>query len=242
MSVLQRLPAEKLKLVAIFALIVFPVATAAARFDVWHFRNSFLLFALATLVAFVVLVLSVLKLSRAVENESKPLIIAIVLAALPLGYMGLNIVKANQYPFIHDITTDFEAPPQFVAAATLRGEGDHPIAYDGNEVAALQQAGYPDLAPLLLSRDVKSVYSMAKAAMIENGWEVTTDQSSELPYILEAVDTTPLMGFKDDIVIRIQSAGDNQTRVDARSKSRVGKSDLGKNAQRIQSLFSQLAK
>lgn len=239
---LQRLPAEKLKLVAVFVIVVFPIAAAAARFDVWHFRNSFLLFAIATLVAFIVLVLSVLKLSRAVENESKSLIAAIVLSALPLGYMGLNIVKANQYPFIHDITTDFENPPQFIAAATLRGEGDHSIEYAGGEVAAMQKAGYTDLAPLLLNRDAKSVYSMAKAAMIEKGWKVTTDQAQTEPYILEAVDTTLIMGFKDDIVIRIQSTGDNQTRVDARSKSRVGKSDLGKNAQRIQDLFMQLSR
>lgn len=242
MSLLQRLPAEKLKLVSIFTIALYPIAAMASRFDILHFRNSFLLFAIATLVAFIVLVLAVLKLSRAQENESKPLVIAIVLSILPLGYMGLNIVKANQYPFIHDITTDFENPPEFIAAADLRGEGDHPVTYAGEEIASLQKTGYPDLTPLLLNRDAKAVYTLAKAAMLKNGWQITSDQAEQLPYRLEAVDTTMLMGFKDDIVLRIQPVGKNQTRIDARSKSRVGKSDLGKNAQRIQKLFMQMAK
>lgn len=242
MSLLQRIPANKLQLVAIFVIAIYPLATAAARFDVWHFRNSFLVFALTTLVAFAVLVFAVLKLSRSQSEESRPLITAIVLSAIPLAFMGLNIVKANQYPFIHDITTDLENPPQFVAAAKLRGEGDHPIEYDGDEVAAMQKAGYPDLVPLVVSQDPMTAFNLVKAALLHNGLEISSSQSDELPYTLEAVDTTLLMGFKDDIVVRIQQDTEGQTRIDARSKSRQGKSDLGKNAQRIEELFAQLVR
>ena len=46
---------------------------------------------------------------------------------------------------------------------------------------------------------------------------------------IEAVDTTFWFGFKDDVVIRCQDF-----RVDLRSISRVGRSDLGANAKRIE--------
>ena len=57
---------------------------------------------------------------------------------------------------------------------------------------------------------------------------------------LEATDTTFWFGFKDDVVIRIQSTGGN-TLVDVRSKSRVGESDLGANANRIEKYLNHLA-
>ncbi len=241
MSLLQRIPAKKLQLAAIFIIAVYPIVALLIRSDAMHFRNGFLLFAIATLAAFIVLVLGVLKLARAEAHESKPLIISLVLSALPLAYMGLNIVKANQYPFIHDITTDTQTPPAFTAAAELRSAEDHPISYDAT-VAELQKAGYPELAALQINRDAKTSFTLAKAALLEMGMEITAQQSDTLPYTLEAVDTTLLLGFKDDIVLRIQASGENQSKIDARSKSRVGKSDLGKNAQRISDVFARIAR
>ena len=240
MSMLQRLPANKLKQVAAGALVVYPLATMAARFDLWHFRNSFLLFALATLIAFVVLVLSVLKLSKAQQGDSKPLVIAIVLSMVPLAVMGINIMKANQYPFIHDISTDTQNPPALAAAASLRTEEDHSVDYEGKAIADLQLAAYPDVRPMVLNQGPSEVVVKAKAAMLEKGWEIVAEQTDVLPYTLEAVDTTLLMGFKDDIVVRIQSHQSGQSIVDMRSKSRQGKSDLGQNAKRITGFFKQL--
>ena len=49
---------------------------------------------------------------------------------------------------------------------------------------------------------------------------------------LEAVETSFWFGFKDDIVVRVQEAP-NGVRIDVRSKSRVGQSDLGVNAKRV---------
>jgi uncharacterized protein (DUF1499 family) len=56
---------------------------------------------------------------------------------------------------------------------------------------------------------------------------------------LEGVDTTLLYGFKDDMVVRIQESPQG-TRVDVRSKSRVGRSDLGVNAKRIRTFLTKL--
>ena len=67
------------------------------------------------------------------------------------------------------------------------------------------------------------------------GWEIfATDENKQ---IIEAIDVTPLFRFKDDIVIRVTST-DTGSRIDIRSQSRVGRSDLGKNASRIRSFIT----
>ena len=57
--------------------------------------------------------------------------------------------------------------------------------------------------------------------------------------IIEATDTTAWFGFKDDVVVRITD-NSSERLVDIRSKSRVGGSDLGKNAVRIHKLIEEL--
>jgi uncharacterized protein (DUF1499 family) len=59
------------------------------------------------------------------------------------------------------------------------------------------------------------------------------------PGRIEATDTSFFYGFKDDLVVRIAETPDG-TRVDVRSKSRVGRSDLGQNAKRIRKFFAEL--
>lgn len=241
MSLLQRLPAKKLALIAAIALVVFPLAIIAARIELWHFRTSFLLFALATLVAFVVFVVSVLKLPKALKADRKALMVSILLALVPIAIMGQNVFKANKYPFIHDITTDTQNPPVFVAANALRSEEEHDLTYAGQELADQQLVAYPNVTPLLLALEPNEVFAKAKALMIERGWEIVAEQSDTIPFTLEAVDTTALMGFKDDIIVRISGSNeDSQSTVDMRSMSRQGKSDLGKNAARIHTFLRQL--
>lgn len=244
MSVLQKVPAMKLQFLALILLAVYPIAIAAARLEIWHFRNSFLLFIVAAIVGFVVLVLSVLKMSQGQKQDSKALVIAVVATLIPIAILGNSIVKAKSYPFIHDITTDVNMPPALVAAESDRVEGDHSVAYEGAELAALQQAGYPDLAPLTISDEPAEVFTQVKAVVLANGWDVLAENNTELPYTLEAVDTSLLFGFKDDVVVRIQpvtvSGSTVTSKVDVRSMSRQGKSDLGVNAKRIQQLLNQL--
>ena len=50
--------------------------------------------------------------------------------------------------------------------------------------------------------------------------------------VIEAVDTTSIMAFKDDVVIRVRS-NTRGTLLDLRSVSRVGIGDIGANARRI---------
>jgi len=245
---LNKIPANKLKWLAVILIALYPLAIVAARLDVMHFRNSFLIFIICALIGFVVLVLSIFKLSKAQEGESASLLIAIVLTAIPLGLLGSNIVKARTLPFIHDITTDIQNPPQFIAAATDRSADDHSVEYEGNVIAQLQVAGYPNLTTLELNQPVDKVVSQAQAVVQAMGWEVLASNTEQSPFTIEAVDESLLFGFKDDVVIRIESFTTPEqnvdvpakTRVDVRSMSRVGKSDLGANAARIESFLDNL--
>jgi len=143
---------------------------------------------------------------------------------------AVQISAARTLPPIHDITTDTENPPQFVAVLPLRANAPNPPEYTGGEVADLQRDAYPDIGTIELSRSADTVFDDAVRIVEELGWKLVAAEAGEGR--IEATDTTPWFGFKDDIVIRIEGSGDT-TRVDVRSKSRVGMSDLGKNASRI---------
>jgi uncharacterized protein (DUF1499 family) len=140
-------------------------------------------------------------------------------------------------PRIHDITTDTENPPEFVAAAKLRKEGDHPVSYDGAEVAVEQKKAYPDLVPLVVKVPKERVFEAAQAAAAASG--LTVVDAVPLEGRIEATHTSFWYGFTDDMVVRIMETPEG-TRVDVRSKSRVGRSDLGQNAERVRNFLAKL--
>ena len=143
-------------------------------------------------------------------------------------------------PPIHDITTDLQDPPQFVAIKALRTSAHNPLDRKMPiDLATLQRTGYPNLAPVLINQSMDQVVEAAVSLVKKRGWEIVSVSTEEGR--IEATDTTRLMGFKDDVVIRVQTA-DNLTRVDMRSVSRVGKSDLGANANRIRHFLADLQK
>jgi len=138
--------------------------------------------------------------------------------------------RARGAPPIHDITTDFDQPPEFVAILPLRSDAPNPPEYAGDEAAELQRNAYPDIETIVLLDPAGLVFDSALAVAGELGWEIV-DSDGEAGRI-EATDTTAYFGYKDDIVIRVSSKGP-ETRVDVRSKSRVGIGDVGTNANRI---------
>lgn len=161
-------------------------------------------------------------------------VLALIAVAMPVSMMS----KASTVPRIHDITTDVTNPPAFVAVAPLREGAPNPITYEGGDVTKQQLEAYPEIKTQLLPQNVEEVLSAAEKAIVALGWERV---QGALPNTLEATDTTLWFGFKDDVVIRL-TPKNNNTLVDVRSKSRVGKSDLGKNAQRINAFFDELRK
>lgn len=138
---------------------------------------------------------------------------------------------------IHDLSTDTLDPPQFVAVASLRSASDNPVEYSGAETAALQKEAYPDLEPIVLLDPRTFVFETALAVAEDMGWEIVASDLAEGR--IEATATTPFVGFKDDVVIRIR-ARSAQTVVDVRSKSRVGRGDMGVNANRIREFSEKL--
>jgi uncharacterized protein (DUF1499 family) len=140
-------------------------------------------------------------------------------------------------PPIHDISTDTQNPPEFVDIAPLRANAPNPPEYAGAETAALQGEAYPDLQPIRLRADRDAVYVAALDVVRKTGWELVSQVPDEGR--IEATDTTRYFGFKDDVVIRIV-ADNGETVVDVRSKSRLGRSDVGTNAARIRSFREKL--
>jgi uncharacterized protein (DUF1499 family) len=134
-------------------------------------------------------------------------------------------------------STDTDSPPRYVAVLALRAAAENPVDYSA-EAAAQQKKAYPDIVPVLLDTPPAQAYARAERAAHALGWDIVAAVPGELR--IEATDTTLLFGFKDDIVIRIAPAGKG-SRVDVRSLSRVGKSDLGVNANRIRKYLGQLA-
>lgn len=161
------------------------------------------------------------------------LAVGLAVVGVPLSYLQ----TARSVPPIHDITTDTDDPPRFEAILPLRAEAPNPAAYAGEEVAARQRAAYPDIAPATVPAPPDEAFERAVAVARGMGWEVVA--AEEDAGRIEATGTTFWFGFKDDVVVRIRPAGAG-SRVDVRSKSRVGVGDLGVNAVRVRRFLDEL--
>jgi hypothetical protein len=175
---------------------------------------------------------------RGFDGDPPSLFISIAICALIIVGMGLQFQKGASVPAIHNISTDVVDPPQFTEAiVALRGEASNPLAYNAEELAVVQQGAYPEVQTLSVSTGVAETVSNAVSALEAMGLEVVTVDAER--GIVEATDTTFWFGFKDDLVVRIRESGAGSM-VDVRSVSRVGLSDLGKNADRIMDLLGRL--
>jgi uncharacterized protein (DUF1499 family)/uncharacterized membrane protein len=164
------------------------------------------------------------------------LFLGLALLAYP-AYLG---TRAARLPAITDVTTDPVNPPRFDMLARLRPRGTND--YPGAAVAALQHAAYPDIAPLELEVPPRVAYDAALALVTKRKWYVGDARAPTLSRregVIEAVARTPIMGFRDDVVIRVTPIG-QASRVDVRSASRFGTHDFGANASRIHSLLEDI--
>jgi len=154
-----------------------------------------------------------------------------IAASLPLVAIAAQWqYAARTYPPINDISTDTEDPPVF-------WDMPNPTEYPGARNAAVQRAAYPDLAPLILTAAPGQAYALALALAKEKGWEIVADEPKDGR--IEAVDRSLLYGFRDEIIIRVSSSGSG-SRVDLRSRSRIGRIDRGVNAKRIRAFLAAL--
>jgi uncharacterized protein (DUF1499 family) len=161
----------------------------------------------------------------------------VVIGALTFCIPFALLQGSKAAPPIHDITTDTDNPPPFVAIIPLRSNAPNGIAYGGEAVAAQQRAAYPDIAPVVLADPPAKAFDRALAAARELGWEIVAAVPEEGR--IEATDTTAWFGFKDDVVVRVTPTAGG-SRIDVRSVSRLGRSDLGKNAQRVRAWLARV--
>ena len=177
------------------------------------------------------------RMARGTGPKGRTTWVALV-AAFGVGAVPLaTLVSSLGAPPIHDVTTDTENPPAFVAAVALNTPGR--TDYGGPDLAERQRSAFPGLGPVMLSIAPADAFRQALAVVRRMGWEVlATDPDT---FRIEATDRTFWFGFYDDVVIRIAAAGESGSRVDVRSLSRVGVGDLGVNARRVGEFLDALA-
>lgn len=177
-----------------------------------------------------------------------------LLPALAIGggfivYLLMQLNVATSVPPIHDVTTDLENPPGFVAL-TLRA--DNLESVPPGEDARLQALtplarwaiyhgeAYPDLDTIAVPTNVPDTVAAAQTLIADRGWELA--EADAASGRVEATDTVSLYRFKDDVVLRIvPDPNGGGSLVDMRSVSRVGVSDLGVNARRVREFLADLA-
>jgi hypothetical protein len=226
-------------LLAILALVLLLASGPGSRFALWHFRTGFTMMTWATYFGMgaSALALIMLAIPRTRRGRASTLLVGLVLGLAVITMPLYGLYKAKTLPFIHDISTDTQRPPDFVAILPLRADADNPAVYGGPEVAAAQKSGYPDLTTQILDVAPADAFARAEKIARDMGWEIVAAEPASGR--IEATDTTFWYGFKDDVVIRIEAEA-AASRIDVRSVSRVGKSDVGKNAARIRAFIKAL--
>src|SRR3984957_4204686 len=181
------------------------------------------------------------------------LVIGLALIAYP-AYLG---IKGYRLPAIYDITTDPIDPPRVDALARLRPCGADPVTYAGLYAAEQQHAAYSDIEPDLTDSTAQEAYDAAMKVITKRKWRVVDARPPQAgppaapnargpqpvsvgrEGIIEAIARTPIMGFRDDVVVRIRTTSDG-ARIDVRSASRYGRHDFGTHASRVRNLISDI--
>ncbi len=230
---------------AIFALPVVLLAIVMARAGSFEalpilvtLGAGFVLAVLAILLAIAALIMIWID-GRAGTGSA---LLAIAVSFLLLAYPGYFGVKGYRLPAINDITTDPYDPPRFEAAQRLRTRSANSTAYGGLSLFQRQSAAYPDIVPLSVDVNPRLAYDAAFAVVTKRKWTIVDarpPQADRRVGFIEAVARTPIMGFRDDVVIRIRPAGTG-ARIDARSASRYGIHDFGANAARLVGLLDDI--
>ncbi len=228
---------------ALLALVVGLVAVAmvllagpGSRMGWWTFRTGLLkLLAWAAYGGIAAMVLALAALVMGGRRALAALALVAGLAAFLPPFLFRR--TAQSVPAIHDISTDTDNPPAFVAVLDKRAGASNPAEYGGPPIASQQHQAYPDIRPATLPDPPARAFERALEAARGQGWEIVAAVPAEGR--IEATDTTRWFGFKDDVVVRVKPEGAG-SRVDVRSLSRVGRSDVGKNASRIRAYLQAL--
>ena len=209
-------------------LALIPLSVLMVRSGSW--QQGLMLYALTGLLCLMLLAFMAIQSLIPRWSGDRGAILRRALPAVPGAVLLLMAMQGRDVPAIHDITTDLQDPPRFETAPTLRAGDSNSLELDA-EVMEQQREAYPGLQTIVSPRSYASSYNLALITARDLGWEITREDPNA--GFIEAVDTTAIMGFKDDVVIRVRTNAEGSL-VDLRSASRVGMSDLGANAARIE--------
>ena len=245
--------------------VYFMVAALGVKFGLWPWQFGLMklivqfglpLIGFALILGLVALVASLVRKPRA---GWKMALVGLLIPVLALGFLASVQQRSAGIPPIHDIATDIADPPVFSAAVLSARQAieSNPVeamtapmgslkAYSGPAFAGiagktLGQVGhdaYPAVRPLTLAAAPAKVAAAAEAEAKAQGWTVVN--ADPATGAIEATAETFWFGFKDDVAVRIRPSATGGSVVDVRSTSRVGLSDLGANAKRIEAFLAGL--
>jgi uncharacterized protein (DUF1499 family) len=231
---------------AVFSVVAVAVSIIIVRFGFLEVKPAIATFFGALALAALSILIGFLGFAAIWQNGTRGMgriLIAFLIDALVLAYPAYLVVQYRRLPPIHDITTDPIDPPRFEALSRLRtGDGTNPAVYAGLYSAELQRKAYPDIEPVELEITPERAFEITLRLAAKRKWLVIDERPPQQPRrigLIEAVARTPIMGFREDVSIRVQPDGDG-SRVDIRSSSRYFDSDLGSNAARISKLMDDL--
>ena len=231
---------------AIFSVVAVVVSILIVRFGFLEMKPALATFFGALACAGLSILIGLAAFAAIWQNGSRGMsriLLAFLLNAVILAYPAYLGLQYRRLPPIHDITTDPIDPPRFEALARLRtGEGTNPAVYAGLYSAEQQRLAYPDIETVELEVPVQRAYDVTLALVTRRKWLVIDERPPQLPRRIgriEAVARTPIMGFREDVSIRVTPDGED-SRVDIRSASRYFDADLGSNAARVSKLIDDI--
>ena len=231
---------------AIFSVVAVLVSIIIVRFGFLEVKPALATFFGALGLAGLSILLGLAAFAAIWQNGTRGMgriLLAFLIDAAILGYPAYLTYQYRKLPRIYDVTTDAIDPPKFEALARLRtGDGTNPAAYAGLYSAEKQRAAYPDIETVELETPVDRAYEMTLRLVNRRKWLVIDARAPQPPRRIgriEAVARTPIMGFREDVSIRV-TPDDEDSRVDIRSASRYFDSDLGSNAARVKKLIEDL--
>ena len=231
---------------AVFSLVAVVVSILILRFGFLEMKPALATFFGALALAGLSILIGFAAFAAIWQNGTRGMgriLLAFVIDAAVLAYPAYLALQYRKLPPIHDITTDPIDPPRFEALAALRsGDDANTAVYAGLYSAELQRKAYPDIEPVQLEIPVDRAYAITLKLVNKRKWLVIDERAPQPPRSvgrIEAVARTPIMGFREDVSIRISPDGED-SRVDIRSSSRYFDSDLGSNAARIAKFIDDL--
>src|SRR3954469_17714223 len=230
---------------AIFSLVAVVVSILIVRFGFLEMKPALATFFGALACAGLSILVGLAAFAAIWQNGSRGMsriLLALLIDAGILAYPAYLALQYRKLPPIYDISTDTIDPPRFEALARLRaGEGTNPAIYAGLYSAEQQRLNYPDIETVELEVPAQRAYEVTLALVTKRKWRVVDERPPQprREGRIEAIAQTLIMGFREDITIRIKPDGEG-SRVDIRSSSRYFESDLGSNAARVTKLIDDI--